>query len=947
MASLLLLVVAVRAQVPFMQNYSAADYQAHNRNFDIVATDDGMVFVANFEGLLYYDKAEWRVIHTPQITRVTALCRDARGTVWAGGYNYMGYLKADDHGLLRLHEACAPGAVQGEVEQIWTEQDRLCLLLSDGKTYTLADGQLTPRSYEDPLTVRQAADRRKKQQRLGQGLEALVADEGGILLKDSLGRTICAVSEENGLCSDNINGIAYDGKGLLWGATEKGIFAMAVPTAYIRYTANEGLRGEVFSFGQIDDTVYAGTLNGLYRKEGLRFVPVAGVTHTCWQIISRVDGLVVATSNGVYRVQPDNRVQQLSSGNTICILPQPTGFYAGELDGVYLYTTGGARTKVCDAEKVTKLYQDKTGTIWLQTIFGQVWQRKPGDEQFTQVAVGDVKGMPATLVKTANEVLAISANATEPIPYPLFSCTDQQGCTWLTNNEGRQLSTMKPAVTAITEQQLRPLSDYAVQALLHTSNQLWIGGDYGVVVLFTDFADPAVGSSPKMLIRSVVLGADSVLWGGAGTMPARLPKLDSHDRHLRFTFALDHAPLVGKTLYRYRLSQTGAGNSSWSAWSAATQAVFAGLSSGNYSFEVQALTASGTMTDVTSIDFSIGYPFYLRWYMLLLYLVLAALLVTVIFKLRLQRLEREKLRLEAVVQERTAEVVRQKNEIEEKSVSLEHALQELGEAQHELIRQEKMATVGKLTQGLIDRILNPLNYINNFAKLSEGLVGDLEENMQDAKDTMDADCYDDTIDVLGMLRGNLQKVSEHGQNTTRTLKAMEEMLKDRSGGIVPMDLVPVLRQDFQMLQQYYAADISTHHIAVRFDCPHDQIDMRGNADQLSKTVMSLLGNAVYAVVKKAQRESFQPEVLLAANADGERVNIVVRDNGIGIEQTIIGKVFDPFFTTKTTGEASGVGLYLSREIAQNHGGDIQVESVKGAYTQFTITLPMSSNTSNT
>jgi signal transduction histidine kinase len=50
-------------------------------------------------------------------------------------------------------------------------------------------------------------------------------------------------------------------------------------------------------------------------------------------------------------------------------------------------------------------------------------------------------------------------------------------------------------------------------------------------------------------------------------------------------------------------------------------------------------------------------------------------------------------------------------------------------------------------------------------------------------------------------------------------------------------------------------------------------------------------------------------------------------------------IFNPFFTTKTTSEAAGIGLYLSREIIQNHGGDISVESRKDEYTEFTISLP--------
>jgi signal transduction histidine kinase len=172
---------------------------------------------------------------------------------------------------------------------------------------------------------------------------------------------------------------------------------------------------------------------------------------------------------------------------------------------------------------------------------------------------------------------------------------------------------------------------------------------------------------------------------------------------------------------------------------------------------------------------------------------------------------------------------------------------------------------------------------------------------------------------------------------------MEEMLKDRSGGIVKMNLVPVLRQDQEMVNNYFGENIKQYGIKTSFNIPQETIDIKGNPEQLSMTIMSLLGNAVYAVVKKAQREKYAPEITLSVTNNDTQYSIVIRDNGIGIEDTIIDKVFDPFFTTKPTGEAAGVGLYLSREIIQNIGGDISVKSEKNVYTEFTITLPILQN----
>ena len=947
--------------LPFLRNYTANDYHAHSRNFDVEIGEDGFVFFANFEGLMYYDRAEWHVIHTPGVTRVTVVYSDRNHVLWAGGYNYFGRIRRKANGELYLQRVGARGLFLGEVLEIYENRSgELNFAVSDGNIYKVEGDKVSIKAKKsdtshsiglsDVINVEAlesgneitVLDDITQTEPLENGLKAVVRKGRGLAVTDEQGHELYTVTEANGLCTNNVTYVAYDGHGQLWGATDYGVFSLAIPSAYSRFTRNEGLSGEAMSIEVFQGRKYIGTNQGLFRQDGRAFSKVPGVSYACWDLAANSQGLLAATANGIYRICPDGNTRQLTNMSAMTLLDEGSQFYSGEMDGLYLIQAAdNSRKKLCNLEKVSKILKDNEGTLWIQNLYGEVWYKPSAAKEFAPCHKGQAADAAATIVPLAGKVETVSAEASKPFPYPLFSFLGDGGISWLTDNESKQLYRWKDGsqLDDRLSQLIRPLENMPVRAMLTEKDVIWLGSDDGFTVIDTSVEDPALATNPQLLIRSITLGSDSILWSGYGKPPATRLSLGSNDRNLRFTYSIDYAPMVGTTLYRYQLNDGG-----WSAWADDMDAEFINLPHGSYSFQVQARDAFGRLTDITTVSFRIAYPVYLRWYMIIFYLVLAAILIYILFQIRLRKLEKDKMRLEKVVHDRTAEVVKQKDEIEEKSKSLEKALDDLNTAQNELIRQEKMATVGKLTQGLIDRILNPLNYINNFAKLSEGLVKDIEANIEDDKDKMDSENYEDTIDVLGMLQGNLQKVGEHGQNTTRTLKAMEEMLKDRTGGIIPMNLIAVVRQDEQMLHEYYKNEIAKYGIQVHLDCPEEELTINGNAEQLSKTIMSLLGNAVYAIVKKAQREKdnkdYTPAINISVIPASDTVQVTIRDNGIGIEDTIINKIFDPFFTTKTTGEAAGVGLYLSREILQNHGSDILVKSVKNEYSEFTFTLPI-------
>ena len=259
--------------IPYLRNYPATEYMAHNQNFDVIAADDGTVYVANFEGLLYYDNADWRIIHSPGISRITAVFQDPNGVLWTGGYNYFGYLKIDQRGNLHMHPCNATTPFHGEVQWIWQENGNIFFLASNKEiyavhndTYQLAPGKSCPTSnrknyaIDANIEITQVED-------LEDGLQALSTNGDGVIFVDPDGRELFRITEQNGLCSNNVSHMDYNRHGLLWGATDNGIFCIAFPSIYMHFTSYEGLRGEVLSLKQLNGHLYAGTLSGLYRLE--------------------------------------------------------------------------------------------------------------------------------------------------------------------------------------------------------------------------------------------------------------------------------------------------------------------------------------------------------------------------------------------------------------------------------------------------------------------------------------------------------------------------------------------------------------------------------------------------------------------------------------------------------------------------------------------------------
>ncbi|MCD7938221.1 MAG: ATP-binding protein [Tannerellaceae bacterium] len=325
-------------------------------------------------------------------------------------------------------------------------------------------------------------------------------------------------------------------------------------------------------------------------------------------------------------------------------------------------------------------------------------------------------------------------------------------------------------------------------------------------------------------------------------------------------------------------------------------------------------------------------------------LLAGVLVILQIVKWRFKKQLKQKEYLARIVEERTIELRVQRDRVMKESEELSTALAALAKAQDELVRNERMATVGNLTKGLLDRILNPVNYINNFAGLSIDLLKQLEKNVADKDTVMNQDIYEDTKEIIDMISGNLVKIADHGVNTVRIVKAMEDLLKDMKGHTVPADINNLCKVNLDVIAKLFEEEIRKYGIKLHFSRLTLSLMIDMNIEQMSKVLLHLMKNSMYALVRKAAREEYEPQLAVKLEKLNSSICIKVHDNGIGIEDNIKEKIFEPFFTTKPTAEASGIGLYLSREIVLNHKGMISVESDKNKFTEVSVTIPIHQNT---
>jgi signal transduction histidine kinase len=307
-----------------------------------------------------------------------------------------------------------------------------------------------------------------------------------------------------------------------------------------------------------------------------------------------------------------------------------------------------------------------------------------------------------------------------------------------------------------------------------------------------------------------------------------------------------------------------------------------------------------------------------------------------------ERLAREK-------EEERNELIAKQNivleqQVAQRTAALENSLQELKQAQNQLIQSEKMASLGELTAGIAHEIQNPLNFVNNFSDVSIELLQELKEEVEKGDSNEVNAIADDVIQ-------NLEKIAHHGRRADGIVKGMLQHSRT-SSGIKELTDVNALADEYLRLA-YHGLRAKDKSFNAELVTSFDDNLPKGNVipQDMGRVLLNLFNNAFYATHERGRQNTvnsnkspladYKPVVTVTTKQVGNAIEITVTDNGTGIPNAIKDKILQPFFTTKPTGQGTGLGLSMSYDIVvKGHGGTIDILSEEGNFTTFTVRLPL-------
>ncbi|MGH7988742.1 MAG: sensor histidine kinase, partial [Limisphaerales bacterium] len=244
--------------------------------------------------------------------------------------------------------------------------------------------------------------------------------------------------------------------------------------------------------------------------------------------------------------------------------------------------------------------------------------------------------------------------------------------------------------------------------------------------------------------------------------------------------------------------------------------------------------------------------------------------------------------------------------------ALTSAIEQIKETEMQLVQSEKLASLGRLSAGIIHEINNPLNFTTT------GLFALRNKSKQLAPELRKE--YDEILNDV-----------EEGLKRVKNIVSDLRTFTHPGGGTgEPVDVPEMVNTALRFLAGEWKDKVQ-----IEQNLPPDQI-VWANRSKLIHVLVNLVQNAIDALAEKKFEDGERATIWIDGRVENNRSLIIVRDNGPGIDPKLTDKIFDPFFTTKEVGKGMGLGLSICYRIVQGYGGRISVKSERGKSCEFTL-----------
>ena len=240
----------------------------------------------------------------------------------------------------------------------------------------------------------------------------------------------------------------------------------------------------------------------------------------------------------------------------------------------------------------------------------------------------------------------------------------------------------------------------------------------------------------------------------------------------------------------------------------------------------------------------------------------------------------------------------------------EDSMKELERLRKQISQQEKMASLGLLSAGIAHEIQNPLNFVINFSKLSCKLLQDMEDVLDELESKLPADADEEIREIMDDLKSNMCKIEENGNRASSIVRGILLYSRGKDDEYIPTDLCQLTKEYVWLSYHAVRANNKSFNVTIIEKYDNTLPPVKVIPQDFSRAVLNLMNNACYAVFSKSKgvvENPYSPTIKVRLIKDGDRVRLVIEDNGLGITKEVKEKLYTPFFTTKPVGEGTGLG----------------------------------------